>query len=229
MVVLSFSPSSQGQQAKPDSHYFSFLSLNSAVMTLYMTANSIGDGILLYRCYHLWAAKKSIIATPIILCVFNFLLFSSGLIIEGVKDRDFDPPFTLTSVQDFFGISVILALVFSVVTLATNILLTALIAFRILRLMRLTQKYGDADLQIRNKQIHHLIVIILESGSVYPITVLLCVSLVFFISPVKLVPIAAQALGIAPTLIMVRVELGLSIESDDSRNTVTFQTLHQGA
>ncbi|KAF9065389.1 hypothetical protein BDP27DRAFT_1331984 [Rhodocollybia butyracea] len=217
MIGITFTPSfgqlSAGQQGEPDLHYFSFLDLNSAVMTIYMIANSIADSILLCRCYHLWASRKSVIAPPIILCTLNLALFFFGVINERKKDRNFDPPFLLTSAQEpIFGIATILGLAFCVVTLVTNLLLTALIAGRIFWLMKTTNKYLDGKSQVNCQRIKRIVIIIVESGCLYPLTVLVAACLVVLISPVKLVPIAAQTMGIAPTLIMVRVDLGLSIE-----------------
>ncbi|KIK62320.1 hypothetical protein GYMLUDRAFT_556165 [Collybiopsis luxurians FD-317 M1] len=53
----SFSPS-VGLDDIPDSHYFEFLSLNFGSTILYLIANCIADGVLICRCYYLWAARK---------------------------------------------------------------------------------------------------------------------------------------------------------------------------
>ncbi|KAF9065737.1 hypothetical protein BDP27DRAFT_1331505 [Rhodocollybia butyracea] len=211
MIGLTFSPSfrqlSVDQHTNPDIQYFAFLDQNTSMMTIYMIAKQLTGLVQLCRCYHLWESRKSIIAPPIIFCTLNALFFV-----------DFNPPFLLGNAREnIFSIATIISLTFALVTLVTNVLLTALIAGRIFWLMKMTNKYLDTNSRMNHQKIKQIPIIIIESGCLYPVTIIVATCFIVSISPLKLVPIAAQTMGIAPTLIMVRVDLGLSIEHDGPR------------
>ncbi|KAF9060630.1 hypothetical protein BDP27DRAFT_1339349 [Rhodocollybia butyracea] len=222
MIGLTFSPSfrqlSVDQHTNPDIHYVAFLDQNTSMMTIYMIAKQLIGLVQLCRCYHLWESRKSIITPPIILCALNALFFIGGLILETQKESNLDPPFLLASERkNIFGIATILSLTFALVTMATNVLLTALIAGRLFWLMKMTNKYLDTNSQMNHQKIKQIPIIIIESGCLYPATIIVATCFIVSISPLQLVPIVAQTMGIAPTLIMVRVDLGLSFEHDGPR------------
>ncbi|KAF9065386.1 hypothetical protein BDP27DRAFT_1366415 [Rhodocollybia butyracea] len=130
----SFGQSSRNQQEHPDSHYFSFLGLNSAVLTMTIIAklfiwntsfSSIADSILVSKNCN----SVSWNSCAVVITFGNQeILFFAGIIYENQKDKNFDPPFLLTNAADpVLGISEIFSLTCSLITLVTNLLLTALI------------------------------------------------------------------------------------------------------
>ncbi|KIK63563.1 hypothetical protein GYMLUDRAFT_40609 [Collybiopsis luxurians FD-317 M1] len=206
MLELSF----QLPVSKLDTNYFSFLTLNAAAMGVYMTANSIADLVLLCRCYFLWTSKKFVMLFPAVLCTVNLALFISGLIMMNLHPKTIqfpDPPFNSLRVgQNSFDIPTVMAIMSGVVTLLANLLLTVLIASRIYWLSRATKDIG----------IKRLMIIIVESGLLYPLILGIGICLSPYISLVRLLPIAAQAMGIAPTIIMIRVNLLARTRNHDS-------------
>ncbi|KAF5373195.1 hypothetical protein D9757_010553 [Collybiopsis confluens] len=123
-----------------------------------------------------------------------------------------------------------MSLAFAIGTIVTNLLLTALIAGRIFWLTKTTNGTSDHT----TKKYPRLVAIFLESGLLYPLTVLIGICFLSVATPVELQPITAQTMassrllnpfhfrplissplhlqGIAPTLMMVRVDLSASVE-----------------
>ncbi|KAF5361540.1 hypothetical protein D9757_012085 [Collybiopsis confluens] len=192
-----------------------------AAEVCYMIASFLADGILICRCYHLWAARKSIIAAPTVLFVLNFGLFLAGLITEAVKEEHLSQPFLLRSSmapgQKIFNLPVTFSVAFGTVTVVTNLLLIALIAGRI---FWLTKKMHTAS-EHTSRTFSRLVVIIVESGFLYTFSLLVADCLIPVVNPLKLMPITAQTMGIAPTLIMVRMDLSASVESVSTKEQST--------
>ncbi|KIK62315.1 hypothetical protein GYMLUDRAFT_242985 [Collybiopsis luxurians FD-317 M1] len=136
-------------------------------------------------------------------------------------ERDFDPLFPLTSSgQNTFAIGAKLSLASGSIIVVTNVLLTTLIAKRILWLTQLRNDYLNDTSHRSSSQVTHLVAIILESGLLYVITLIVAGCLIPYINPLKLLPIVSQVGGIATTLIMVRVELCSSVEMTSAKALV---------
>ncbi|KAK7452724.1 hypothetical protein VKT23_012125 [Stygiomarasmius scandens] len=111
----------------------------------------------------------------------------------------------------------------------SNVLLTSLIGGRIWWIMREVDKIGSKHRSgaLMSKK-HYLttIALVLESGLLYPLIVIIfeIVTNTAAVSP-SLYPLMTLVAGIAPTLIFVRVRLGVSINSVDE----TVSTLSTGA
>ncbi|KAF5373199.1 hypothetical protein D9757_010551 [Collybiopsis confluens] len=240
MIELTYNPSFlssvAGTHSSPDSRFFDFLRFNMAGEVSYMIASFIADGILICRCYYLWAARKSVIAAPIFFYILNLGFFLAALVTEATSEDNFDPPFLLASPTGY-GIALKLALVFALVTIITNMLLTGLIAGRIFWLTKAAKSEHNSGAYSR------LLAIILESGLLYAFTLIIGVCLLSVMSLVEFLPISAQAMasvshsvyitstphlflvatlqGIAPTLILVRVDLRASVESVSTKEEFT--------
>ncbi|ESK87798.1 hypothetical protein Moror_15352 [Moniliophthora roreri MCA 2997] len=174
------------------------------------------DIILLFRCYSIWGSKRRVIVVPAIGCVLSNLLgiISMSLYlglarhgtISGTNDAEADP-------DGWFSRSRLIIGVFLIVNAAMNVCLTVMVAGRIW-ILTCTLK----DVHLLNNQSarrYNLIVaLVLESGFIYPFALILdCVvntnnSMVGW----DLHPLLVQVAGIAPTLIIVRAGLGLSVE-----------------
>ncbi|KAJ6478200.1 hypothetical protein C8R45DRAFT_1006760 [Mycena sanguinolenta] len=155
---------------------------------IYGLNNSIADGLVIYRCFVIWERKWRVIIVPIIM-----------LIISTIYGLDF----TL-SPYPFFGL-----------TLATNVLVTALTAGRIWWICRQSRAYLNTSEQRRYTS---SVTILVESGVLYSVallTYLIVISIPNLINTLgePILQMLTQVMGIAPTLIIVRVGLGASVEN----------------
>ncbi|KAJ6597806.1 hypothetical protein DFH09DRAFT_1304569 [Mycena vulgaris] len=177
--------------------------VNIAMGALYVTSNLIADAIFIYRCYGIWNFRKRIISVPIVLLIATGCLGYASVIMCGLE-----------GLAEFLFITWLfpLSIIFSVMT---NVLLMALTAGRIWWIARGARMVmGPAVV----KQYRTVIAMILESGALYCTPGILY--LIFLaISPASTVVIfaaLAQTVGIAPTIIVLRVGLGNSVDSVES-------------
>jgi len=177
--------------------------INIVMGTIYVTSNLIADGIFIYRCYCIWDFRRRIVAVPIILLITCGCLGYASIIACGLEGY-----------SEFLFINWLfpLAVIFSVMT---NVLLMALTAGRIWWIARGARAImGPAVV----KQYRTVIAMILESGALY------CTPGLLYLIVLAIRPSAtqvifaalAQVVGIAPTIIVVRVGLGDSVDSVDS-------------
>jgi len=172
--------------------------INIAMGVLYVTSNLIADGIFIYRCYGIWGRRKRIIAVPITLLVATGALGYASVIGCGMND---DAEFL------FLTWLFPMAIVFSVLT---NVLLMALTAGRIWWMARGARAIEGPAM---TKHSRTVIAMILESGALYVTPGLLYLILLKSETAATQVIFAAlaQIVGIAPTIIVVRVGLGNSV------------------
>ncbi|KAJ7255717.1 hypothetical protein C8J57DRAFT_1518008 [Mycena rebaudengoi] len=177
--------------------------INIFKQALYATNNIVADG-LIYRCYIVWGSRYKIIVVPCIMllaisicaygAVYNFSIMKPG--------------------QDVFASNVAEwgTALFSL-SLATNIIVTCLIAGRIWWLAKTTNKLLGSE---HSDKYQNAIAIIIESGAIYSIS--LMTLLILYCSETNaqyIVYVAhAQITGIVPTLIIARVGLGVSTEDN---------------
>jgi hypothetical protein len=170
--------------------------LSLADMTLYVINNVIADGLVIYRCYSVWNHNVYVIIVPMIL-----------LVISSVFGWDTQLP-----LEPFFALS-----------LATNVLVTTLTAGRIWWICRKARSQLRTDVQRRSVS---SISIVIESGVIYSVSVLIYLILGAIPSTVivqdPVIEMLAQMVGIVPTLIIVRVGLGVQVQSvEASMKTAT--------
>ncbi|KAJ3781526.1 hypothetical protein GGU10DRAFT_106762 [Lentinula aff. detonsa] len=206
------------------SHFRTYASLTVAADGVYVAANIIADALLLYRCYIVWASRKYIIAIPVLISLINTVIAiiaaalvknNAGrlLVTAGVKNSSLQVASIITDA-------------FLSVNLFTNLMLTCLIAGRIWWIARATrQALGVND--SNDKSINSIAAMVLESGLLYPIALIFGLALTVK-GTVEVQPMLTLIVGIAPTLIMVRTDLGISIEdatSPDPDETVALYDL----
>jgi hypothetical protein len=181
---------------------------------LYATENIIADGLVVYRCYAIWGKSWKIVVIPVImlisttvcayLAVYNFSQVHPG-----------DNVFASNIAE--WGTAL-----FSL-SLATNIIVTSLIAGRIWWLSRNIRTYLG---QRHQAKYYKAIGIIIESGAIYAISLLIL--LVLYTSKTNAQYIVydalSQIMGIVPTLIIVRIGLGIHVQD----NSTTFATTVRG-
>ncbi|KAF7368226.1 hypothetical protein MVEN_00142500 [Mycena venus] len=163
-----------------------FRRLQKAANSIYGINNMIADGLVIYRCYSIWNNNLYVTSMP---------SSYASLVVFGL-----DP--TLPA-NPFLALS-----------LATNILVTAMTAGRIWWIYRTARVYLQADVQRRYVSAMSILV---ESGVLYSATVLAYLILGAIPSTKILQPptlqVLNQIMGIAPTLIIVRVGLGVDVPS----------------
>ncbi|KAF7333528.1 Rtt106 domain-containing protein [Mycena venus] len=177
----------------------------------WVLANTLADGFLIYRCYIIWGSNWRAIAFPLLSYACTMIGGFLGLLpLSGSSER------------------VALVLAYGT-TFFTNVMASLLAAGRIWWISRrIAILLGKRKAQSRYMD---LTAIILESGLIYPATLIL--TIVVYLVPATptvavLSCIAAAyhlvARGIAPTMIIVRVGLGVSTDNVEesvnlSRNT----------
>jgi len=189
-----------GEQIEfPGSYSQSWIGLSLAANWVYVVANVIADGVFIYRCYAIWNFRLRIVLLPIFLTL-------------GVAGVGCFAPFAHLNElggQAFFNISI-------AISLATTFVLMGLTVGRIWWLARAAQQVMGTKVA---RKYYTVCAMILESGALYFMG-----GLVFVIlgSRVSLqaalrftVPraVLGQLVGIAPTIIAVRVGLGYSVET----------------
>jgi len=177
--------------------------INIAMGAIYVASNLLADGIFIYRCYCIWEFRKRIVAVPIVLLVATGGLGCASVITCGLEGS---AEFLFTNW--FFPLTVI----FSVLT---NVMLMALTAGRIWWIARGARAImGPAVV----KQYRTVVAMILESGALYCTPgILYLIFLGIRPSSTQVIFAAlAQVVGIAPTIIVVRVGLGNSVDGVDS-------------
>ncbi|KAJ7671201.1 hypothetical protein B0H17DRAFT_195513 [Mycena rosella] len=166
--------------------------VNDANIEIYVVNNVVADGLVIYRCYAIWNRNIYVVILPILLLITSSVLGWDILL-------PFDP---------FFAMS-----------LATNVLVTALTAGRIWWICRQARRYLKTAMQ---KRAVASISILVESGVIYSASVLAYLILgaipsaqaSFWQQPIF--EMLGQIVGIVPTLIIVRVGMGVSIQSVES-------------
>ncbi|KAJ7585060.1 hypothetical protein C8J56DRAFT_949776 [Mycena floridula] len=181
--------------------------------------NLTADAILIYRCYVIWGHNRRIIIAPALgsLCTTVAIIFQFW----GLKND---------KAAGTFG-----AMFLFFMTFITNVLVISLTAGRIWWLNRrlsMVMKLPE-DVQRRSKT---AISVLLESGMLYPLSILVNVIIFFAYNPNILstreykentfwaIPFVYQSVGIAPTLMVVRVGLGWSTEDPVSSASSSRRT-----
>jgi len=178
------------------------------------TSHIVADSLVIYRCYVVWGFSIKIIILPLILliatsvcayiAVFNFSQIHPGQNVFAINIAEWGTA--------LFSLS-----------LATNIIVTFLIAGRIWWISRKACKLLGKEIR---RKYNHTVAIVLESGAIYSVS--LMTLLILYCSKTNAQYIVydalAQIMGIVPTLIIVRVGLGLSTQDVQTYGS----TLHTG-
>ncbi|THU76631.1 hypothetical protein K435DRAFT_878944 [Dendrothele bispora CBS 962.96] len=189
---------------------------------LYVSANITADVVLIQRCYKIWGAKKKIIVFPIFISIINNGLALVELITMVVVNLSLLIGGDVTETSEMGRLLDLGGLTFKyflTVNFFTNLLIPLMIAGRIWWIGHQVSKFLP-----KNK--FHLtrraMAVCLESGIMYPLALIPALAFAFeetftlntdFMDALSLIPILTQVVGIAPTFIIVRVALGISIEN----------------
>jgi len=177
---------------------------------LYATNNIVADGLVIYRCYIVWGNKVKVIIVPLIMllatticayaAVYNFSKITPGENVFATNIAEWGTA--------LFSLS-----------LATNILVTSLIAGRIYWISRKTKRLLGSK---HSQKYQNAVAIIVESGAIYSVSLMTLLILYCLKTNAQYIvyDALAQIMGIVPTLIIVRVGLGVSTQD----NTITLHT-----
>ncbi|KAJ6590068.1 hypothetical protein DFH09DRAFT_1359084 [Mycena vulgaris] len=169
---------------------------------LYATNNIVADSLVIYRCYMVWGSKFKIIVIPLIMLLATTIcayaaVYNFSKIVPG---------------EDVFATNIAEwgTALFSL-SLATNIIVTSLIAGRIYWLARVTRTVLGSK---HSNKYQNAVVIIVESGAIYSLSLMTLLILYCSKTNAQYIVYDAQAqiMGIVPTMIIVRVGLGVSTE-----------------
>ncbi|KAF9259811.1 hypothetical protein L218DRAFT_989919 [Marasmius fiardii PR-910] len=174
-----------------------------------VAANAAADFILIHRCYAVWGSTKRILV-PLILASFVVNVISSTgmimIIIGSTDTRVRSNRVLIENGQTIGAVGLIISAAF-------NSVLTLLTAGRIWWITRSVRKSKTYLLTTMNK-------IIFESGMIYPLIIILHLSirngLPQYYVPLDTLPVVVIAAAIAPTLIIVRIRLGISAPDNDT-------------
>ncbi|KAE9406935.1 hypothetical protein BT96DRAFT_1014608 [Gymnopus androsaceus JB14] len=215
-----------------------FLPLNASVIALgsapdyiFLLAGLLGDIMLMHRCYRLWNSRKRVIILPgvgllaTIVAVIVLQVYAQnkpGLQVLGLET--YYPTNTAQGIHLLFDVYII-------ITFIQNIILTGMIAGRVWWLNYKVQRMLQLAGQPAKNASQDLLGPILESGALTPIFLLLWMVLNlraslldsgnwywnYLISPC----ILTEIVGIASTLIVVRIGLGADALASQSHSSMT--------
>uniref|UniRef100_A0A0W0EUK9 Uncharacterized protein n=1 Tax=Moniliophthora roreri TaxID=221103 RepID=A0A0W0EUK9_MONRR len=175
---------------------------------LYMTTNIVADALLVYRLYVVWGRKRKFVFGPIILvtatAVFGYLtVWGFSRVEPGQNDH-------AASIYHWAVGLFSLSLVTNVVVVGWRIWLAGREVSNVL-----DKKHG--------RKYNQALAIIIESGALCSVALML--NLILYVTRRNAVQITfdstAQIMGIAPTLTIVRVGLGLSQFQGNNTNVHT--------
>ncbi|KAJ8090865.1 hypothetical protein PM082_024787 [Marasmius tenuissimus] len=211
---------------------FYVTNVDHASQAILVTSNLVTDIILLWRCYIIWGSRRRVVMLPALLClVINAIGYLTILGAKGPQTYMKYLKFTMFQTGGHRKINAfqIYLLCFLCGSLFSNLLLTVLIAGRVLYISRQVSPFNQRPITRMYRTTIHASV---ESGVLYPIALFAytVVELVRYGTP-SASPLASFSLkvtteiiraclfstmGIASTLIIVRIVLGIAINDEKS-------------
>ncbi|KAF9063983.1 hypothetical protein BDP27DRAFT_1426362 [Rhodocollybia butyracea] len=188
--------------------YFTvYESLGNAEAFIYVAANIIADTLLLYRCYLVWGGRKYIVVGPFLVSFVNTALGLTAAALGQINIARIHDEIT-----ENLGQNASIKAVSAITTSFAHCCLMKVtydqaLAGRIWWLSRETRRSLGED----GKSLNSIVAIILESGSLYPVALAIGLGLTVANTGAAPEPILTAVVGMAPTLIMVRTDLGISI------------------
>ncbi|KAJ8073796.1 hypothetical protein PM082_012074 [Marasmius tenuissimus] len=187
----------------------SFIPTMRVFFCTYVLSNFVAHAILISRCFIVWGRRLRIIVIPAILSV---ACNAAGLVTAATAEH-FRPvgSYSMFSLRATGGTPLLIA--FIATDLFINILLTLMLAGRIFAITRTTREILGSNVRT---MYYSLVVVIIESGMLYPITLILLPALASTAGSNVVAFSLVQIVGITPTLVIVRVGLGNHVEDVQS-------------
>jgi len=170
----------------------------------------LGDFCLIYRCSVIWQHNIWIIILPIFLWI-SCAVTGVGFIISDSK---------MSPEAQVFSLARWLAAFFAA-TLATNVICTSMIAFRIWFVDQACGKYSETKSTLKP-----MLAVVIESGAIYSVslTILLAIYLSDSLAYLILSQAISPIIGIVFSMIIVR--MGLSVAWQNNSQKSSFLTTH---
>ncbi|KAF7371121.1 hypothetical protein MSAN_00747300 [Mycena sanguinolenta] len=202
-----------GQENVPDGAlaYFAeiWLWISIFKQALYATNNIVADGLVIYRCYIVWGSNFKVIVVPIIMLIATSVCgYLAGFNFSQVKPGE---DVFVSNIAEWGTALFSLSLSTNIVVISL-IAMTVLVAGRIYWIARTTRRLLGSSTSSRKYQ--NAVAIILESGAIYSVSLMTLLILYCLKTNAQYIvyDALAQIMGIAPTLIIVRVGLGVSTQ-----------------
>ncbi|KIK65935.1 hypothetical protein GYMLUDRAFT_952793 [Collybiopsis luxurians FD-317 M1] len=197
-------------------HYKSLVDLDFAGGAIYATANAIGDSILLYRFYVLWRPKRYVTAVFATICFVNTVIMFTSVALEiANRARIYQEDLTENYTSSVKAL-VTLTIPYILINLLVNLVLTGLIAGRICWIFHASKQVLGPHIP-QDRKINGVSAIVLESGLLYPLALVVDIALSTSGQKMETTPVLTLIVGIAPTLMMVRTDLGITTDNIPER------------
>ncbi|KAJ7187834.1 hypothetical protein C8R46DRAFT_1052767 [Mycena filopes] len=194
-----------------DAYYANLPSALSIMKTgAYVAITVVSDAFILYRCYVVWERKILIIVLPALLFLADIGTGIGAVIALHQTTSSFYVTKLARITEAFFSM-----------TLAANGLSTILIAFRVWRGQHQMAQTGRLS---TTTGINKVMIVVLESGAIYSTTLLLVLSTYVGQASAAFnifLDITSPVIGIAFSLIIVRVSLGFKADGTGPQGHVS--------
>ncbi|KAF9458795.1 hypothetical protein BDZ94DRAFT_1325225 [Collybia nuda] len=174
--------------------------------TIYVAQTLVGDSVVLLRCYYVWGRRPIIIAFPCLLLLGSTvcgigILYSFARVVPEAEIFVIELKQWIVS---FFSM-----------TLATNIICTGLVAFRIWHINR-------QNVSFSNNSLRPVMLLVIESGAIYSATLLVLLILYEVESWFQYVLLDAVSpiVGLVFSMVIVRIGLGITSASGETGKTL---------
>ncbi|KAK7047613.1 hypothetical protein VNI00_006381 [Paramarasmius palmivorus] len=183
---------------------------------LYVTNSLVADSLVIYRLYVVWGHNWKITVGPILLLLASSI--AGYVAVWEISRVDSGDSIFAKQVAD--GATTLFALSFG-----TNVIVTSLIAGRIWYIARRTSLNLGRQHGVKYSR---AMVVIIESGALYSVSLFMLLVLFATDNDAQIILFnsVSQIVGIAPTLIIVRVGLGLTAQ-DNFATVATSKLQHQ--
>jgi len=189
--------------------------------TLFGCCDFIAQSILIYRCWIVWRQNIRVVIIPSILAIAFLATWIANITAVSIDQRQI----TITNWGDTLIITGL------VISMTVNALVTGLIVFRIFKVFQEVKAASDKVLLsvTGGSKLRSIIFIIIESGMALLSIQLTGLVITIFISvdSFQVIGVIHQMFnGITPTIILVRVSMGLSFHDEASMVEATGTFLH---
>jgi len=177
--------------------------------TVYTFQTLIGDSCMIYRCFIVWQQNIWVVFLPLLLLV-SCTVTGAGVVtnFSSVSPNTEVYPFTKWVAA------------FCAMTLATNVICTALISFRIWSVDRAADKYLQSENTLRP-----VLAVVVESGAIYSASLVALLATFLSHSWAQYIVLDAVTpiIGIVFTMIIVRIGLSMAWRNQNGRAISTLQ------
>jgi len=177
--------------------------------TVYALQTLIGDSCIIYRCFIVWQRNIWVILLPLLLLV-SCIVTGAGVLTNFSRISPNTEVFSLTKwVATFFTMS-----------LATNVICTVLISFRIWSVDRATGTCRQSESTLRP-----VLAVVVESGAIYSASLVALLATFLSHSWAQYIVIDAVTpiIGIVFTMIIVRIGLSVAWQTQSGHAVATLQ------